>query len=59
MVKFIICSVFLEVELRLAIFTCSQLFLVIAFSVKVEVIFLICKLYLLYLEAYMIKGGII
>lgn len=39
-----------EFESWLATFTYSQLFLDIAFTVQVEVIFIMCKLYLLYLR---------
>lgn len=51
-------STFLEFESWLATFTYSQLFLDIAFTVQVEVIFLMCKLYLFLSEAYMIQAGV-
>lgn len=50
-------STFLEFESWLATFTYSQLFLDIAFTVQVEVIFLMCKLYLFYLRLTWYKLG--
>lgn len=50
-------STFLEFESWLATFPYSQLFLDIAFTVQVEAIFLMCKLYLLYLKLTWYKPG--